>query len=168
MKKLMFIAVIIIALSGCYSFKGSSIPPDMKTVNIKYFENNAPLVDPNLSQVFTEDLKSRIRTQSSLNIIQADANGTFEGRITDYDIKPISIQDNAKPIAGANRLTITVEVKYTNRIKGHEKESFTQPFTAFKDFSLAGKTLASQQQSLNKDIVAQLTENIFNRAFAQW
>ena len=140
----------------------------MKTVKISLFENNAQLVIPYLSSQFTEDFKERVRTQSRLSITQADADGSFEGRITDYDIKPISIQDNAKPIAGANRLTITVSVKYVNNIKGHEKESFEQPFTAFTDFSLAGQSLQSQEAALIKKVTVQLTENIFNRAFAQW
>ena len=167
MKNLIFIAIII-TFSGCYSFKGATIPTEMKTISIPFFENNAALVDPFLSQQFTEAFKERIRTQSKLNITVSDANGKFEGNITDYDIKPISIQDNKNPIAGANRLTITVTVKYTVNIKGKEKEGFSQPFSAFTDFSLAGQSLSAQQASLNKKVIDQLTENIFNRAFAQW
>ena len=168
MKNILF-GLIVLLLSSCsYKFSGASIPDEMKTINIAFFENNAALVDPNLSQAFTEDFKTRIRTQSKLSITQNEADGKFEGKITDYDIKPISIQDNTKPIAGANRLTITVSVTYTVNIKGKEKEGFTQVFTAFTDFSLAGQSLAPQQAALNKKVIDQLTENIFNRAFAQW
>ncbi|MES2416538.1 MAG: LptE family protein [Bacteroidota bacterium] len=166
--KLIFILGITV-LSGCgYKFSGASIPPEMKTINVEFFENNAPLVVPNLSQSFTEDLKERIRTQTKLSIVQGEAQGKFEGRITGYDIKPIAIQDNTRPVAGANRLTITIHVKYTNRVKDHEKEGFEQDFTAFTDFSLAGQSLQSQEQGLIKKVNIQLTENIFNRAFAQW
>ncbi len=167
MKNILFIAIIV-TFSGCYSFKGATIPEEMKTISIPFFENNAALVDPFLGQQFTEAFKDRIRTQSKLNIIVSDANGKFEGNITDYDIKPISIQDNKNPVAGANRLTITVSVKYTVNIKGKEKEGFSQSFTAFTDFSLSSQSLSSQQAGLNKKVIDQLTENIFNRAFAQW
>ena len=167
MKKIIYVFIAFM-LSGCYSFKGTSIPDEMKTIRISLFENNAQLVIPYLSSQFTEDFKERVRTQSRLNITQGDADGSFEGRITDYEIKPISIQDNAKPIAGANRLTITVMVKYVNSIKGHEKDSFDQSFSAFTDFSLAGQSLQSQEAALIKKVTVQLTENIFNRAFAQW
>lgn len=166
MKKLILILAVL-AFSGCgYKFNGASIPPTMKTVNVKFFENNALLVVPTLSQQFTEDLKERIRTQSSLSITQNDADATFDGKITGYDIKPISIQDNANPIAGANRLTISVFVKYTSAID--PKQSFEETLSAFTDFSLAGQTLQSQEQALIKKVTVQLTENIFNRAFAQW
>jgi outer membrane lipopolysaccharide assembly protein LptE/RlpB len=167
MKKLLFILAIF-TLSGCYSLKGTSIPAEMKTLDVKFFENNAALVVPNLSTVFTEDLKTRIRTQTRLSLTQNKADAVIEGRITDYDIKPIAIQDNAKPIAGANRLTITVEVKYTVNLEKEKKQSFTQTFSSFKDFSLAGNSLQSQEQDLIKKISNQLSEDVFNRAFSQW
>jgi hypothetical protein len=166
MKKLIFILAVMV-WSGCsYKFNGASIPVDMKTVTVRFFENNAPLVVPNLSQQFTEDLKERIRTQSRLSITQNDGQAVFEGRITGYDIKPIAIQDNSAPVAGANRLTITVSVKYTNELD--PKQSFDESFSAFVDFTLAGQSLQSQEQSLIKRVNMQLSENIFNRAFAQW
>jgi hypothetical protein len=169
MKKLIFsFAILLSLLSGCYSFKGATIPPDMKTVRVVYFENNAPLVVSNLSQVFTEDLKTRIRNQSRLSIVENGGDGVFEGRITGYDIKPIAIQDNNNPIAGATRLTITVSVKYTNNTKDFEKQSFEETFSQFEDFSVTTQTLQSQEQQLIRKINAKLTENIFNRAFAQW
>ena len=45
---------------------------------------------------------------------------------------------------------------------------FEENFSAFTDFSLAGQSLQSQEQGLIKKVNIQLTENIFNRAFAQW
>ncbi len=163
------VGLIILVLSGCsYKFNGASIPLEMKTIAVPLFENVASLVDPPLANDLTDAFKDRIRTQSKLNITVGAANAKFEGKITDYDVRPISIQDNAKPVAGANRLTITVSVVYTNSIKGSESQSFTQVFTAFTDFSLAGQSFAPQQKVLNKKVIDQLTENIFNRAFAQW
>lgn len=165
MKKWILLLITTVFWGCGYKFNGASTE-GLKTVNVQFFENNAPLVVPNLSQQFTEDLKERIRTQSKLNITQNEADGLFEGRITGYEIKPIAIQDNTRPVAGANRLTITVAVKYTDNIEA--KRSFEENFTAFTDFSLAGQSLQSQEQALIKKVNIQLTENIFNRAFAQW
>lgn len=169
MKKILVLLMVVACLSCSYKFNGASIPPTMKTINIKFFENNAPLVVPTLSQNFTEDLKERIRTQSRLSITQNDADAILEGRITGYEIKPIAFTDNKQPTAGANRLTITVSVKYTNNLDtGKVKSSFEESFSAFKDFVLQGGTLQSQEPQLIKEVNKQLTENIFNRAFAQW
>lgn len=169
MKKITFFLVVLL-VAGCgYKFNGASTE-GLKTVCVKYIENNATLVEPTLSQTLTEDLKERIRNQSRLVITQnTDADAVFEGRITGYEIKPIAIQDNTRPVAGANRLTITVSMKYINNLDtGKRKQSFDEVFTAFTDFSLSGQTLASQQQKLIKEVNVKLTENIFNRAFAQW
>lgn len=161
---LMFLLLLCNLSCGVYSFSGASIPPEMKTVSIDFFENNAPIVVPYLSQEFTEALKDRIRNQSRLSQVRTDADGSFEGRITDYSINPTAVQGDNR--AGLNRLTITVNVKYTSRL--NEKLSFDQPFSRYKDFSTANGPIQAQEPQLIKDINAMLTEDIFNRAFANW
>lgn len=165
MKKIAVVFLVVL-IAGCkISFNGASIPAEMKTVNVLFFENNAPLVVPYLSQQFTEDLKTRIRNQTRLSITQNDPQGVFEGRITNYEVKPVAIQDNNQPTAAASRLSITVTVKYTNNLNA--KQSFDETFTRFKDFT-STQSLQSIEQAYIKDINSQLTEDIFNRAFAQW
>lgn len=160
------IIILLFFLSGCtVGLKGTSIPDEMKTINVRVFENNAPLVVASLSSQFTEELKTRIRNQTKLSITQNDAQGVFSGNITGYSITPVAITDNKQPTAGANRLSITVNVKYVNNLD--PKQSFEQSFERYKDFKLAGN-LQAQEPALIKDVTAQLIEDIFNRAFAQW
>ncbi|MNK08692.1 hypothetical protein D3C87_266350 [compost metagenome] len=169
MKKIFLFLAVVLAIASCsYKFNGASIPPTMKTLNVRFFENNATLVVPTLAQTFTEALKERIRTQSRLSITQNEADATMEGRITGYSITPIAFGDNTQPTAGGNRLTITVQVKYTNNLDtGKVKTSFDESFTAFQDFTLSGN-LQTQELAVIKEVNMKLTENIFNRAFAQW
>ena len=169
MKKIFLLLLLpmLVALDSCsVKLSGASIPAEMKTVNVQFFENNAPLVIPTLSQSFTEALKTRIRNQTRLSITQNDANAIFEGRITGYDVKPIALQNNNNPSAGGDRLTIRVSVKYTNNL--NPKSSFEESFEKFQDFNLAAQSLESIQLELIRKINLQLTEDIFNRAFAQW
>ena len=167
MKKVGFLAAIMLFFSsgcGIYSFTGASIPVEMKSISVQFFENNAPLVVPYLSQQFTEDLKERIRNQSSLRLVRSDADANFEGRITDYSIRPSAIQGNER--TGLERLTISISVKYTNVLK--PELNFEKSFSRFKDFSTQSKPLQAQEQQLIKDINVQLTEDVFNAAFANW
>jgi len=160
------IAVLMLNSSCKISLSGSSIPQGMKTINVEYFENNAPIVVSYLSQQFTESLKDRIRSNTSLSIIQGEANGSLSGTITGYTIEPVSVQattPNAPPIAGAERLTITVSVKYTNTVD--KKTNFTQSFSEHQDFT---GDIANQEQKLITAINKQLTDDIFNKAFADW
>lgn len=146
-----------------YSFTGGSIPEGMKTVNILYFENIAALVYPTLSQNFTEALKERIRNQSRLSQVNQDGDATFEGFITDYTISPAAVEAGTDR-AAMNRLTITIKVSYHNKI--NPKDDFEQSFTRFKEF--AGNLQSSQEETLGKEIIQMLTEDIYNKAFANW
>lgn len=146
-----------------YGFSGGSIPEGMKTINIQYFENIAPLVYPTLSQNFTEGLKERIRNQSRLSQVNQDGDATFEGFITDYTISPAAVEAGTDR-AAMNRMTITVKVSYHNKIK--PEDDFEQPFTRFKEF--AGNLQSAQEETLGKEIIQMLTEDIYNKAFANW
>lgn len=167
-KVFLLMALPLMLLTGCgvYSFTGGSISAGMRTVSVLVFENTAQLINPNLSQFFTEALKDRIRTQTSLSFVRVDGDANFSGRITDYNLQPVAIQANQQVTAGLTRLSITVNVKYTNKIEADK--SFEQSFTRFKDFSTQGAPFNSQEAALVKDINQQLTEDIYNRAFANW
>jgi hypothetical protein len=164
----LFILPFLFLQTGCgvYSFTGGSISAGMKTVSVPLFENTAQLVVPNLSQSFTEALKDRIRTQTGLSFLRVDGDANFEGRITDYNIQPVAIQGNQQVTAGLTRLSITVQVKYTNKIEADK--GFDQAFTRFIDFSTQAGSFSAQEQALIKNINQQLTEDIYNRAFANW
>ncbi|MFB9842221.1 LptE family protein [Mucilaginibacter ginsenosidivorans] len=160
------IAIMALFNSSCsFSLSGASTV-GLKTISVEYFENTAPLVVNYLSQQFTESLKDRIRSTTSLSIVQGEATANMKGSITGYTIEPVSVQStnsNTPPIAGAERLTITVNVTYTNTVD--KKLSFTQSFSEHQDFT---GEISSQEQKLITEINKQLTDDIFNRAFANW
>jgi hypothetical protein len=139
----------------------------MKTIRVDFFENNAQLVVNTLSQQFTEALKDRIRTTTRLSIVRTEeANAIMSGSITDYNIAPVSVQasnSNIAPRAGASQLTITVSVKYVDNL--NKKNNFEQSFSKSLPFS---GDINSQEQTLIAAINKQLTEDIFNKAFANW
>ncbi|UKJ08045.1 LptE family protein [Solitalea lacus] len=169
MRKIIFLTLGVLlsyALSGCYSFTGASIPPTVKTYSVQFFENRAPLVDPTLSQKFTEGLKDRISRQSPLGLTRSIGDVNFEGTIIGYRVEPVSFtSEGTTGAAEQNRLTITVQVKCTNT--KDEKQSFEQSFSQFENFP-KGQNLASVQQQLNQTIIDKLTTDIYNRAFSNW
>jgi hypothetical protein len=138
----------------------------MKTYSVLYFENIAPMVYTTLSQDFTEGLKERIRTQSSLSQVSADGDAIFEGTITNYNITPASVQAGGVDRAANSRLTITIKVKYTNRLDETGDSNFEESFTQFEEFP--GSDVTSYEASLNQSLIKKLTEDIYNRAFANW
>lgn len=158
--------IIIIVVTSCkinYSFTGASLSSDMKTVNVQYFSNQAPLFQPTISNVFTEALKDKLTSQSSLVLSNSSADLDFQGEITNYSTSPTAIQGNET--AALNRLTIAVHVKFTN-VK-NPKLNFDKTFTQFADYE-SSKTLSSVESELIQQIVDKLTEDIFNAALSNW
>ncbi|WP_448700825.1 LptE family protein [Mucilaginibacter sp. AW1-3] len=174
MKYIFYSSVIVLLLfsqSCSIKLTGSSIPLEMKTIDVEFFDNNAPLVVNNLSQNFTEALKNKIRSETKLRIVRTeDADAVLSGSITGYSIAPAAVQapvGNAPPQATLTRLSITVSVKYVVNLKDPAAKgySYETSFVRFKDY--AGD-LSTQEQALIADINKQLTEDIFNKAFANW
>jgi hypothetical protein len=154
-------------LSGCkvnYSLadKGG-IPSEAKSVSVNMFQNNASLAPPVLPQRFTEKLRDMLSSQTNLSLRSSSGDLHFEGFISDYTVAPVAIQSGDK--AALNRLTISVQVKYSNRF--NKGKDFEQTFTRFNDFP-ADKTLSSVENQLMDEINRQICEDIFNKAFNDW
>ncbi len=162
-----FVAIILSStiLQSCvsYSFSGASIPKEAKTVYVKTFPNNASLVNPTLSNFFTEELRTKIQSQSNLAMVGLGADLLFEGEITQYFTQPIAIQGNQT--AALNRLTITINVRYANRFD--EKQNFEQAFSRYLDYD-SSKNLSEVESELVRQICELLIEDIYNKAFVNW
>lgn len=164
-KIIFFFSALTFLLSGCgiYSFTGASIPPEAKTVSIKYFPNNASLVEPTLSQIFTDALKDKFVSQTTLILVQKNGDLRLEGEITGYSTKPIAITGDQT--AALNRLTITVKVKYVNTFD--ETKNFESSFNRYEDYP-SSQNLSDVQETLITQINEMLIEDIFNKAVVNW
>lgn len=147
---------------GIYSFTGASISPEVKTVSIAYFPSYAPLAPSNLAQMFTEALRDKFITQTSLGLLPSNGDIRFEGHISDYRTNPVAIQGNS---AAQNRLSISVSVTYTDT--KNEEASFEKTFTRFADFN-SNVNLADVEQTLMVEIYDQIVQDIFNQAVVNW
>ncbi|MHC1708709.1 MAG: LptE family protein [Bacteroidales bacterium] len=163
-KTILFILVLAgLSACGVYSFTGASIPPGAKTISIQYFPNNAQIINPTLSQSFTDVLKDKFVTNTNLAMVPRNGDLQFEGEITAYTVSPQAIQGNDQ--AALNRLTITVNVRFTNKYA--ENQNFESTFSRFVDFP-SSSSLSSVQESLIEEINKALAEDIFNKSVANW
>lgn len=151
---------------GCsigYSFSGASISPDVKTISVQYFQNRASLVQPALSQNLTNALIDKCRAETNLKFVNDIGDVNFEGEITDYNTRPLTVGADAQ--AATNRFSITVRVKFTNVIQ--PDLSYEQTFSRYADYS-AGIDLSLVETELSEDIIEMIVEDVFNRAFVNW
>ncbi|MEO8150120.1 MAG: LptE family protein [Bacteroidia bacterium] len=162
-KFIIYNLTFIILFSGCYSFKSGRIPENIKTVNIQYFPNRAAIVQPSLSQYFTDKMKDKFVSESRLTLVQKEADLTFEGYISDYNNSPSAIQSNEQ--AALNRLTITISLKFTNAID--PKQDFETTFSRFAEYS-SSQNFTSVETGLIQDITKQLIDDIYNKSVSNW
>lgn len=163
---LILVALLLAANSGCkvsYSFSGASIAPEVKTFTIQYLKNTAPLVKPTLSQQLTDALRDRFNAQTNLNQVNKGGDLNIEGEITGYATTPVAITGNQT--AAMNRLTITVNIRFTNRLD--EKQNFETSFSRFEDYP-SSQPLAAVEATIVEQIISYLVDDIFNKAVVNW
>jgi len=159
------VLIFILFTSGCgiYSFTGASIPPGATSVSVGFFANNADMVEPTLSQTFTEALRDIFVSQTTLELVNNNGDLQIEGEITGYKVTPVAITGNQT--AALNRLTITVKVRFINLLDN--SKNFDSPFSRFRDYP-SDQDLATIQQQLIDEINEMLVEDIFNKAVVNW
>ena len=126
MKKIaaFFAAALLVCGCGIYSFTGTSIQDDVKTVQIDFFEYRAEKVNPSLSNDFTEAFKTRFRRMTRLEQVDVDGDLQLSGTVTNYEVSATSF--TANDVAAQNRLTISISMKFTNR--KHPEDDFERTF----------------------------------------
>lgn len=162
---MLLLLIMPIAFSGCgvYSFTGASIPPEAKTISIANFPNKAELVQPSLSQAFTEKLKDRFASQTSLNLIPRNGDLHIEGEIVGYSTEPVAI--TGAQTAALIRLKITVNVRFVNKYS--PKDNYESVFSRYEDYP-SSQNLSSVEDGLIVLISEALVEDIFNKSVVNW
>ena len=165
MKKLLaLIAAALLAFScGIYSFTGTNIQSDVKTITIPFVEYKALRVNPSLSNDLTEALQDKFRKLTSLEQVDEDGDLELVCEITGYEVKPQAI--TAGEVAAQNRLTVTVKIEFSNR--KYPEDDVSQSFSAYEDFD-ATQSLDAVEGGLCETIIEKIVEDIFNATVAQW
>jgi len=158
-----FYSLVFLQGCGVYSFTGASIPPRAETVSVSHFPNDASLVQPMLSQFFTEALQDKFLRQTNLRLVDGTGHLHFEGSITDYRTEPVAITGDDR--AARNRLTITVSVSFYNEFD--EDSDFSRTFSRYYEYD-SNLSLSEVEDEAMEIITEELVEDIFNQAVVDW
>jgi len=166
--KVSITAVVLLVLGGCsvkYSTSGASIDQGAKTVNVRFVENRAPINNPTLSQRVSEKIRNKVQAQTKLTQINEDnADYEFKATITGYYFSNAAVTNVDK--AATSRLTVTINVVFVKRVG--DKKGWTQPFSQSADFQADQLPSQVENRLLDETIIPQITDAIFNWAFANW
>lgn len=148
---------------GVYNFTGAK-PVIAKTFQVNYFQNNAELIEPGIERTFTLELQDIIQSQTNLNLVSQGGELLYEGEIVDYRISPMTATADQR--AAQNRLSITINVRFSNRNK--EDDNFEKRFSFFYDFDANQQLVGSQLTTALDAIFERITQDIFNESLAKW
>ncbi len=162
---LVFGISVMTMMQGCgsYSFTGASIPPQARTISVSHFPNDAQLIQPMLSQRFTDELQDKFLRQTNLRLVDGVGDLHFEGSITGYSTQPVAITGDDR--AALNRLTITVRVSFFNEY--NTEADFQRSFSRYFDYD-SNLSLSQIEDEAIELIVKELVEDIFNQAVVNW
>ena len=165
MKKILLSLIIVTTLIGCgaYSFTGGNTGA-AKTIQIDFFPNQAPLVEPVLTKRFTNDLQDLFTRQTNLTLTNSNGDLYFSGEITGFRVTPMS--GTSAQTAAQNRLTVTVNVRFVNKLE--EKDDFEKNFSFYSDYGASEQLTGSVLETALDEIVERITQDIFNASVAKW
>jgi len=163
---------LLFGLASCkiYSFKDTSIPPEVKNIHLSYIENRARLVNPALAPALNDALRQKINNQASrlAQIQTSDADYDVTAWISDYNYSTSGISNQQ---ASSNRLTVTVHIVFKNNLDPTGKKVPPANFEAdvSRNFDFAAATsITDAEQQLLPTITSNLTDEIFNKLFSNW
>jgi hypothetical protein len=165
MKKILSLLAATLAAVSCgiYSFTGTNIQSDVKTITIPFVEYKALRVNPSLSNDLTEALQEKFRKLTTLEQVDEDGDLELVCEVTGYDVQAKGI--TAGEVASMNRLTLTVKIEFTNR--KYPEDDVSQSFSAYEEFD-ATQSLDAVEGALCETIIDKIVEDIFNATVAQW
>lgn len=148
---------------GIYSFTGTTLSPDIKSVTVNNFTLATAGGPANLPLTFNEKLKEYYQRYTNLKVVPNNGDMVLEGNITGYDL--LAVAPTAQDQAGVNRLQITVLARFYNN--KDESKNFEQSFSFYQDFP-QGQTLSQNESRLVPKILDQIVLDIFNKTAADW
>jgi len=164
LKKLILFLCLLGGISSCgiYNFTGGSTG-NAKTFQVNFFQNRAPLIEPGMDREFTFYLQDLINNQTNLSLTNSNGDLVYEGEITNFTVAPMAATADQR--AAQNRLTVTVNVRFTNNKE--EDKDFEKQFSHYYDFP-ANAQLSSVKSAAFEVIFERIGQDIFNASLANW
>ncbi|PPK86176.1 lipopolysaccharide assembly protein [Neolewinella xylanilytica] len=167
--RILLLAALSLILTACYSFRGISIPEGVERAYVPVFKNNALTAPPTLPLDITEALRDKVRDEARLLITDEQPDIEMRGTLVDFRVSAegATAADETAAYARLNRLTIVVAIEYIN-LRDPTAESWKSNFSDYYNFD-GSVALASVEEEAIEEILDNINEKIFNRAFAgEW
>jgi hypothetical protein len=149
---------------GClYSFKGSSVPPHLKTIGISLFDDQSGSGEPGLREKLTNKLIDKFRQDNSFQVgDKTHADALLEGVIVSVGNDPTVISQGST--VKKQRMSVAAKVIYQDmKLK---KKVFEKQFSEWGDFNVSGGQ--TERDAAINTALDKLTDDIVNETVSGW
>ena len=158
---------IALLLAGCiqYSFTGTSIPSDVRTIYISFFPDNSTSGLGDLSDRLNNALVNRFVNQSRLSLTNDEdgAHSTMSGTIQSYNVRPFSIGGDEQ--ANLNEVRIVVNASF--RFSREDNPVYSKNFTGTATYNVRESPVEGEIEAA-EEALQQIANNAFNDAVSDW
>jgi len=156
------IILLLVLLTGCYSFKGGSVPPHLSTLNIMTVKDNSTSQNPENRLVLTDYLTDEFKDDGSLKVVNNNADARLETTITSTTEE--SAEVGSRELETRRKVVVTCNVIYYDNVK--QKEIFNKNFEHYGYFEVA--QAAQQRDEAIKDALEKISEDIVFNVVSDW
>ncbi len=166
-KVFLALAVFGVTLTGCvqYSFTGTSIPSDVRTIYISFFPDNSTSGLGNLSDQLNTALIERFVNQSRLSLTSDEdgADSRMSGTIQSYRNRPFSVGGDQQ--ANLNEIQITVRAKF--QFARDDEPVYEKNITGSATYNVRENPVDGELEAA-REALQQIANNAFNDAVSDW
>lgn len=159
-----YLILYIIIFNSCsISFKGTSIPLEVKTFQIESVVDNSFNAPGTYTSDFQNALSNKIRRETKLKLNEKDPDIIYKCQISNFNVSSKAPAQGT--VSSINRLEIVIQVQVT--YPNDESQNWNRSFSRFTDFD-AGANFSTVQSQLINSLNKLLTEDIFIASFSNW
>lgn len=179
--QILFLSISFLVNSCHYTFYGTSIHKDSKTLSIPTFINRSSFINPIIAQEFTIALQDRFIQRTKLMLVKDNnqADITILGEIISYDINSINslsyrnrnnenYENDGDDNRFQNRLSMSIKIRYKSNQES--EKNFDKVFSDHSDF--IGKKNIIDNELIKSDVMTllkkRLIDQIFNAIAVDW
>jgi hypothetical protein len=160
-------AALMLFTAACmnYSFTGTSIPSDVRSVYIPFFPDNSQSGLGDLSDRLNNAFVNRFVNQSRLSLENDRdiADSWLEGTIQSYRNRPFSIGGDEQ----ANLNEVQIVVRATFQFAKNEQSEYSKTFTGSSTYDVLEDPVDGELQAA-EEALQQIANNAFNDAVSNW
>jgi len=164
LSKILFISciVVVIHLTGCYSFTGGSVPDHLKTMQIGAVGDNSGYGNPNYKDRMSILLFEKFKNDNSFALV--DRNGNARLNVVISSVRDETSVISSGELEKERKMTISCEVEYYDAV--NKKQIWKKSFSNYSVYELTNGSAA--RDLAVEGAIEKITDDILIAVVSGW